>query len=159
MKFSYTREEAQTAARCEIGVGNAPLLMSSVIAATFSFICLGRVFGLIEIRSTVLIPQICLACAVIMFCMYLEWRIKKNERSILSRAFSFMEDGDRLVITENERELCSILYGEVTAVYKGRLCARLFYGGTSICLPLRVFNGVVERLENMGVRTVIKKGL
>ncbi len=165
MNFKYTPEEAEIAARCEIGVGRSPVAVSSLIAALFTFICLGKVFGLLDVSYNVLLPQVCFACAVILFCAYLEWRIKKTASSIAGREFCYRDDGSSLRLFENDAEICSFKDNDVTTVAEGFLCARLFYGGRSVCLPLRVFAGIVDRIEELGaagdpgMRIVFKKWL
>lgn len=151
-EFSFSREEAEAAARCETGIGDLPSVAAFWIALVMLLSIAARILFDIPLPATGLLGMYGVTALLwILFSVYIRHRIRITAAAIIKRYLHLVTEEERFSVYEFADEIrYHAAYSEIAAVEKGEYIYRITAPIGRICIPVRVVpSEMKERLETL----------
>ena len=151
-EFRFTEEEAYITARCEIGVGDLPRKLSTVLAIAALFTAAVRLIMGLPLPSFAMLGCYAAALAAwVIMMVYIRWRLKVTAKDIASRDLYLYYGDDGVEMYEvTERLRYHAPFDDITAVERGDRVCRITAPMGRICFPLRLLSASeLQKLDGL----------
>ena len=151
-EFSFSKEEAEAAARCETGIGDLPSVAAFWIALIVLLSIAVRIIFDIPLPPMRVIGMYGVTALLwILFSIYIRHRIRITAAAIMKRYLHLVTEEERFSVYEFADEIrYHADYNEIATVEKGEYIYRITAPIGRICIPVRAMpSEMKERLESL----------